>query len=134
MALERELMEQVEAAIADEPTTVGRMMLAIGAVLDACSRPELVRIALLDAPSVLGWQAWRAVESEYGLQLVTDLLRAGVDEGVIAPGPGDTLAHIVLGSVIECALLIAHADDPAAARQEAETSLGLLLNGLLVPT
>src|SRR5258708_11961401 len=29
-------------------------------LLDACAEPEVERIILLDAPAVLGWEAWRA--------------------------------------------------------------------------
>src|ERR671910_953761 len=35
--------------------------------LDVCMEPEVQRIALLDAPSVLGWELWREIEARYSL-------------------------------------------------------------------
>src|SRR5260370_42316531 len=38
--------------------------------LDACAEPEVERIILLDAPAVLGWEAWRYLAGRYGLGLI----------------------------------------------------------------
>ena len=49
--------------------------------LDVCVEPEVQRIALLDAPSVLGWDAWREVEARHGLGLIRLALQNLIDEG-----------------------------------------------------
>src|SRR6185312_5721109 len=38
--------------------------------LDACAEPEVERIILLDAPAVMGVEAWRDLAGRYGLGLV----------------------------------------------------------------
>ncbi len=102
---------------------------AISAFLDICDRPEVQRIALVEAPVALGWERWREIERRHGLGLVNSLLeeRATAAGTTVPPN----LGQVVLGAVIEAALLVAHADDPAAARSDAETSLGALLSGLV---
>jgi AcrR family transcriptional regulator len=129
--IEREVAERVVAAIAGESDLWQLMLRGLAAFLDACERPEVVRIALTDAPAVLGWQTWREIEAAHGLGLIRALLERAVAEGVIAPQPVPVLAQIVLGALIEAALLIASAEDRAAARTEAEHSVRTLVGGLL---
>src|SRR3954465_15999688 len=100
--------------------------------LDACSDPVMMRIGLRDAPAVLGWEEWREIGDRHGLGLVTGGLRAAMDAGRIVDADGRTLAHLLLSALAEAALLIASADDPAAAREEVEHTLLALLHGLRV--
>jgi AcrR family transcriptional regulator len=129
--LEREITNDVAAATADTEDVVGGLLLAFGAFLDLCMRPEVRRIGLTDAPAVLGWARWREIESEHGLGLVVDGLNQAVDAGILKPVPVMTLARLMLSSMIEAALVIANADDPAAARAECEQSIGLWLASLI---
>jgi AcrR family transcriptional regulator len=125
--LEAEITDDLANALADVPADE-LMPAAISGFLDICARPDVLRIALTDAPAALGWQRWREIERRHGLGLVNELLaqRAAANGEEVPP----FLGQVVLGAVIESALLIAHADDPAAARREAEASLGALLAGL----
>jgi AcrR family transcriptional regulator len=129
--VEDEIAQEIEAATAGAPDTVTGLLLALGAFLDACERPEVQRISLTDAPAVLGWATWREVDSRYGLGLVVRSLNRAVDEGVLTPQPVEVLAQLVLSAVIEAALLIANAEDPAATRANCEQALGTWLVGLL---
>ena len=72
--------------------------------LDACAEPEVERIILLDAPAVLGWEAWRELASRYGLGLVQLALQSAMDAGAIVPQPVVPLAHVLIGALDECAL------------------------------
>ena len=125
--LEVEIADDLVASLADVPADA-IVQRSVATFLDLCSRPDVLRIALTDAPAALGWQRWREIERRHGLGLVNDLLaqRAAATGAEVPP----LLGQVVLGAVIEAALLIAHADDPAAARREAEASLGALLAGL----
>ncbi|MGA9102498.1 TetR/AcrR family transcriptional regulator [Aeromicrobium sp.] len=125
--LEAEITADLAASLTDVPADE-LVPTAVSAFLDICARPDVLRIALTDAPATLGWQRWREVEQRHGLGLVNELLsqRAEATGADVPP----LLGQVVLGAVIEAALLIAHADDPVAARREAEASLGALLAGL----
>jgi AcrR family transcriptional regulator len=117
-----ELVEAIGRA-ADGPT---RMVAGLGAFLDLCQRPEVLRIGLTDAPAVLGWQAWREIEAEHGLGLIIDLIERAVAEGAVITQPPEVLAQLILSVTIEAALLIAN----GAAREDVEPALVTLLRGL----
>jgi len=125
--LEDEITDDLAVALSDVPADA-LVPAAIPAFLDICARPDVLRFALPDAPAALGWQRWREIERRHGLGLVNELLaqRAAATGADVPP----FLGQVVLGAVIEAALLIAHADDPATTRREAESSLGALLAGL----
>ena len=102
------------------------------AYLDACLDPAAQRITSIEAPAVLGWEKYRALDEKYGLSLIRGALQEIMDVGLIAPQPVEPLAHLVLSAVIEAAMYIVRADDMAAARKEMGASLERLLDGLRV--
>src|SRR6187551_2532021 len=55
--------------------------------LRACTEPEAQRIALLDGPSVLGWDRWREIAAEHGLGLIEASLKAAIEAGAISDQP-----------------------------------------------
>ena len=132
--VEAGLAEEIGAKIAAEAEagSNAREVLELGAraFLDACERPEIARIALVEAPAVLGWSEWREIDERYGLGLVTGALELGMDQGAIRRQPTKPLAHLLLGAMGEAGMMIANADDPAAARREVEPALLGLLDGL----
>ena len=129
--VERELTERIVTEIplaGGEPVTVLRRGAA--RFLDACLEPEVQRIALLDAPAVLGYEAWREIGARYGLGLIAAALQGAVDTGAIPAQPVRPLAHVLLGALDEAALYIARADDVATARREVGETLDRLLTAL----
>jgi len=56
--------------------------------------------------------------------------RDAVESGAIAAQPIDPLAHILCGATHEAAMLIAHTEDEAAARDQAKDAVTRLLSGL----
>lgn len=130
--LEEEMTGEVAATLAAHPDDQrAGIVAALARCLDLCQRPDIVRVALTDAPVVLGWPQWRAIEARHGLGLITHALQTAADQRMFVGGPVPVLAQLVLGAVTEAALMIAHAPDPAAARAEAEQALLCLLAGIL---
>jgi AcrR family transcriptional regulator len=128
--VEQELTERIvtEVPLVGDPVAVLRDGTAV--FLDACLEPEVQRIALLDAPAVLGYEAWREIGERYGLGLIQAALQRAVDVGAIPAQPVRPLARVLLGALDEAALLIARADDVAAARREVGGTLEFLLTAL----
>jgi AcrR family transcriptional regulator len=129
--VERELTERIVTEVpltGDDPVAVLRGGTAT--FLDACLDPEIQRIALLDAPAVLGYEAWREIGARYGLGLLQAAVQLAVDVGAIPAQPVRPLAHVLLGALDEAALLIARADDVATARREVGETLDRLLTAL----
>jgi AcrR family transcriptional regulator len=92
--------------------------------------PVVQRILLIDAPSVIGWERWRAMD-ERPLGMIKTVLQAVADDGKLRPELVDTFAHVVLASVNEVALLVALSDDKAAAMAQGADAVDELLRRLL---
>jgi AcrR family transcriptional regulator len=135
--VERSLTEEISAAIdhaaGPDGNPAAGMSAGLGKFLDICERPEVIRVALTDAPAVLGWAEWRRIEASHGLGLIRATLESAASAGQLAPAPVEVLAHLVLSAMIEAALLIAHADDRRAGRAAAEQGLVTLMSGMLRP-
>ena len=125
--IEADLASRLGEAVAPGAGSIETLSAGAGLFLDACLEPEVQRIALLDAPAVLGWEEWREIGARYGLGLIEALLVAGIDAGEIRRQPVAPLAHALLGALDEVAMLVARSADPARARAEAgETVDGLI--------
>ncbi|MQY24677.1 TetR/AcrR family transcriptional regulator [Nocardia aurantia] len=119
------------AALPDPADLLATMAAGLSTFLDVSRRPETVRIAMMDGPTVLGWERWRELEARYGLGMITDALQRAVDAGLAAPAPVPLLAQLILSAVMEAGMIVAHAEDPDTARLEAEQCLMLLISGVL---
>jgi AcrR family transcriptional regulator len=128
--LEQELVAKVGERIAGIEDPWELAVTGVRAFLDACADPALRRIALIDAPAVLGWEEWRAVDARYGLGLVEFGLRNGMDAGIFREQDVTPLAHLLIGAMTEAAMMVANAADPKAARRTVEPALIALLEGL----
>src|SRR4029077_20190255 len=108
--VERQLVERISAsAISSAGDPLEALHAGAQAFLDACEDPAVQRIALLDAPSVLGWEQWREIGLRYGFGLVEATVQAAVDAGLIDPQPVRPLAHLLRGAIHEGARLVARA-------------------------
>jgi AcrR family transcriptional regulator len=130
--VEADLAERVAsgalAAAADSPLEA--MRAGAEMFLRASTEPEAQRIALLDGPSVLGWDRWREIAAKHGLGLIEASLEAAIEAGAIPPQPVPPLAHVLMGALDEAAMLVARAEDPERARAEVGRTLDSLLAGL----
>ena len=129
---EQKLAQIIGEAAASQPNAWDGMLAGSNAFLDACLDPAVQRIALIDALAVLGWERWREIDTKYNLRLVMAALQAAMDEGIIAPAPIDSLAHMLIGAITEAAMFIAHADDKPAARRAVGANVVQLLSGLRI--
>jgi hypothetical protein len=92
--------------------------------------PVVQRILLIDAPSVLGWDRWRAMEEQHALGGIKAILHVIAGQGKLRPELADTLAHVLLASVNEVALLVARAQDKETAMKEGADAIDELLRRL----
>lgn len=92
--------------------------------------PELQQVALIDGPSVLGWERWREVQTRYGLGLIEAALGAAIEAGQVKPLPLEELAGAMFGTLIEAALIVSRADDQQAALERMALVLASLMEGL----
>lgn len=124
----RRLADAAAAAGAADPVEALRH--AVRTWLDICVEPDILRIALIDGPSVLGWTHWREVCYQHVLGLVRVLLAQGIELGRVRPQPVTPLAHVLMGAGDEAALYVAEAADRTQARAEMTGILDQLIQGL----
>ena len=130
--LARELAEASATAALKETDQWRQILAAVDAFLDACTDPAVQRIMMTDAPSVLGWDEWREIDTQYGLGLVKASLENAMETGLIARQSVDPLAHLLVGALDEAAMYISRAPDSKMARREMGESIERMLNGLRV--
>ncbi len=130
--VESELAERIASGALAGGATAPLDAMRAGAemFLQACTEPEAQQIALLDGPSVLGWDRWREIAAEHGLGLIEATLQAAIEAGAIPEQPVGPLAHVLMGALDEAAMLVARAEDPEQMRRDVGRTLDSLLAGL----
>lgn len=97
-ALHQEAEAAILAAAEVKDSPYGALLAGCLAFLDFMATPEVRRILILDAPSVLGWEAWNELDRRHGF----GLLMAGVDEAVAAgeiAGDAEVIAVLINGAL-----------------------------------
>ena len=138
-ALFTAVLEMAEAHVA---ATVGAAAQHAASPLDAlragCAAwlnlardPMVRRVVLIDAPSVVGWQAWREIDARHGLGLLKASLGMAAAAGRVRADMVDVYAHVLLAALIEVALLIARSEDAMASTQTGLRAVEQLLSSLV---
>jgi len=130
--LEQQVVAEIAAALEAEPRDdpLEALEIAAGAVLDLAIDSSVARVTLIDAPSVLGWEEWREIDTRYGLGLAEAVLGAAMEGGRIPKQPVRPLAHLLLAAIGEAAIMVATAAEPKRARAEVEPAIRSLIRGL----
>jgi len=128
-ALAAEIASEIQNRTAAETDAWQQVLVSSQAFLDVSLHPAVQRIALLEAPTVLGWEAHGHI-ARYGLALIRRGLQNAIDQRLIDPQPVEPLAHILRAALSEASLYIARAADQAAARAEVGAAIERLLGGL----
>ena len=121
-------LTEIISASADPAEAVRTAALAW---IDLAGDPVIQRIMLVDAPSVLGWEQWRAMDEGRTVGAMRDMLQAVSDAGCLPQELVGPFAHMILAALDEAALIVARAPDSRVAvaqeRQAVEEFLARLL-------
>lgn len=140
----RAVMEQVAREVAEELVSAGlvaaqdapedawaEVRMGLSAFLDLCVvTDDFQRIVLVEAPAVLGREAWDDLVAEHGSNLLAQWLSRAIAEGAIADVPVQPLTRLLIAMIAESSLYIAQARDRVAAREAVGVTLDRLLDGL----
>jgi AcrR family transcriptional regulator len=125
---------QVAASLVQAAAGVGDPIEALRAGCAAWLRlarePVVRQVVLLDAPAVMGWDKWREIDDRHAFGILKTAVAqtpACRQDGLAA----EVIAHILLASIIEMAMLVARSDTPAKAVSDAQNALDRLLSRLL---
>lgn len=92
-ALHAEAKQVIETDADAAPSAFDGLVAGCLSFLDFMISPQVRRILILDAPSVLGWEAWNEMDRRHGFGLLIEGVQAAVDQGELA---GDPLALAVM--------------------------------------
>jgi AcrR family transcriptional regulator len=132
-SVENRIMAELTTAVDGVRDPLAILTAAVLAWIDLAGDPVIQRIILIDAPSVLGWDRWRAMDEQRTFGTARGLLQAVSDSGGLRPELVDPFAHMILAAVDEIALVIARAEDPEAAMANGRAAVEELLRRLLAP-
>nr|WP_026874406.1 TetR/AcrR family transcriptional regulator [Jiangella gansuensis] len=139
-ALFRAVVEQLQGEVADRVVAAAeahddswrQLTAGCEAFLRASADPDVRQIMLVDAPAVLGWDEWRALDDASSARHLREALEAVIDDGVVAPQPVGPLTHLLSGAMNEAALWLAGSDDPRDL-DDTVAALSRLLDALRQP-
>lgn len=95
--------------------------------LEAALEREVQQVMLVDGPVVLGWETLREIQRSNSMALIDEVIREAIAGGAIDEQPVGELTHMLVASVEEAALLVAHSNDFDAARDRAAAVLDRML-------
>ncbi len=128
---EQRVIDRIAAQVPADATPFEAIIhLARGYLRAAETDDELRRIGLGQCRAVLGWEGWREACKELGVGLAIAGATAAIEAGEVPPYDPETLAMVLLGTMIEAAMLILVAEDRSAAREKSEAVIVDLLEGL----
>lgn len=128
--VEAQVMLQVAEAAMTESDPIEQLRRGCHAYLDVATDPGVRRICIIDAPAVLDEAVRREIATDNALGVVREGLRAAIAAGRMREQPVDSLAHLLLATLMAAAQYIAMADDPETALRDAGVSIDNLLDGL----
>jgi AcrR family transcriptional regulator len=128
---EAELLGTLAVRMAPTTSSYDALVDAASIYLQVCETdPYLRRIGLRQARSVLGWERWRDLAMKHGLGLVIAMVQGAIEAGELESRDPTLTGQLLLAALIEGALAIVTASDPAAVRAEVDALIVNLLDGL----
>jgi len=129
--MENDIGARVVEGSAGAPDAAATLRLGCTQWVQMAGDPVVRQVLLIDAPSVLGWDRWRALEERHALGLIKALVGMMADQGEVEPSLVDVFSHVILASINEIALMIALADDPERAQRDGAAAIDEVLTRLL---
>jgi hypothetical protein len=131
VASERRVIDRIAAKTSASSSPFEALLaLARGYLRAAESDEELQRIGLGQSRAVLGWEGWREACAELGVGLALAGVTAAIEAGELPPHDPETMSIVLLGAMIDAAMLIVVAEDRTAARERSEAVIVDMLEGL----
>src|SRR5580698_5685255 len=97
--LEAEILATAAATKGDDPWQ--RLRQGFETLIDLCASPAVQRIVFIEAPQVIGPEAWRKIELRYSFGALRTILTALREAKVIKPYPIDLIARTLLALLHE---------------------------------
>ena len=128
--VEQSLVDQVLVEAKGGADPRARVRMGVRAFVIACQDPVVQRIVLQDAPAVLGWEVWRAVDSCHFSALLQEGLTKAMTDEQRRRRPVELLTQVLRGALTEAAQLAGRDSNPETLATVLEV-IDDLLDGLV---
>jgi AcrR family transcriptional regulator len=98
--------------------------------ISSCLDPSYQRIAIHEAPVVMGWERWREAEDRASFGLIRSSLEDLIDAGELDSVPVEITARLLFGALSSAATEIASSPDPEKVGAQVEQVIVQLLTRL----
>ena len=132
-AVSAQVMVELTQVISGCADPVDALRTAALAWISLAADPVIQRVVLVDAPSVLGWDRWRAMDDGRTLGALRALLQAVSDSGRLPAELVAPFSHMILAALDEIVMVVARAPDSTAAVAEGRMAVEALVDRLLRP-
>ncbi len=123
-ALEAEIL--AEAATVDEAEPWPQLRAGFDKLIDVCAAAAVQRILFVEAPQVIGPEAWRKIELRYAYGALRRVLPALIEAGIVKPYPVELIARTLLALLRETSAELARSKrDPKVRAQIADLVTGV---------
>jgi AcrR family transcriptional regulator len=129
-AVHTDLLATSAAAASGTSDDVELLARGIDAFLDAVLEPDVQRIVITDAPAVLGLARFTELDERYAFAAIVAALKSAAAAGTLHVPDPETLARLLLGTLVRGGMLIAGSADPAGTRDRVSAAIRGLLGGL----
>jgi AcrR family transcriptional regulator len=119
ISLEDRLVDLVSSGVSGLSSAQEMLAVGVDLYLAECCDDRFRRIALQEAPVVLGWARWKELEEARFLALVSALLLALAEPGGVGTRDVDLESRMVLVAMGEAGLAVASSPDPDVERVRA---------------
>src|ERR1700722_7355747 len=124
-----ELMAASAEAAQSADDAIEALAAAFEAFLDKVLEPDVQRIIITDAPSVLGPARFTELDERYAFAAIVAALEAAARSGRLRADDPPTLARLLLGMLTRGGMLIASSPDPVATRDSVAATIRAILPG-----
>nr|WP_157599638.1 TetR/AcrR family transcriptional regulator [Saccharomonospora xinjiangensis] len=126
-AVEADVKGRLEKILHGDRPPWERALAGLREFISSCLDPAYQRIALHEAPVVMGWSRWRDAEDRYSLGLIKDALQDLIDAGDLVSVPVDITSRLLFGALSSAATEIAGSAEPERVGAEVEQVVIALL-------
>jgi AcrR family transcriptional regulator len=126
-AVERRVVDRLRKIMEGPQPPWERALGGLRAYIEFCLEPSYQRIAVHEAPVVLGWECWREAEENFSFGLVRNALEELMAAGEIDEVPVEVTSRMLFGALSAAATEIANSERPREVSVQVEAVLVQLL-------
>ena len=109
-----------------------RFKAVIERLIDVSASPDIQRITFVEAPQVIGPEAWREIELRYAYGVLHKTLPLMIEQGLIKPYPIDLIARMLLALLHETSAEVARSKHDPTVRKQVSDFAASILSALAV--